>query len=122
MPRKKRQPAPDELERQATEIIRKADEDMLAQLAANVEALRASFETLKMPSNDPEYLKRLQESDYKRNAISNKVETIHIVPDGGKTWIGVGLTNPRNHADAMEVARLMGEHFEARVINHEGDA
>jgi DNA-binding protein H-NS len=121
MPRKKK-PSQAKLESQADEFLRKADEELLGRLAENVEALRASFETLKMPSNDPEYLKRLQESDNKRNAISNKVETIHIVPDGGKTWIGVGLTNPRNHADAMEVARLMGEHFEARVINHEGDA
>jgi DNA-binding protein H-NS len=111
-----------ELEREADAILRKADHDLLAAMAENVEALRVGFEAIKLPSNDPEYLKRLQVTEAQRNAISNKIETVHIVPDNGKTWIGIGLTNPRHHADALEVAQQMGEHFECRVITHEKDA
>jgi len=118
--RKQQGPTPEELEAQADALLSKADHDLLVSLAENMDVLRAGFEQLKMPSNDPEYLKRLQDADAQRNAIANKVDTIHIVPDKGKTWIGVGLTNPRSNAEAQEVARLMGQHFEAKVINHEG--
>lgn len=107
------------LEREADAILAK---DQLAAIAENVELIREGFESLKLPSNDPEYLKRLQTSDAQRAAIANAVEAIHIIPDeGGKTWIGVGLTNPRDHATALETAKRLGEHLEARIISHETD-
>lgn len=119
MARKRKQKVtPEKLEKQADDILQ-ADAEMLSRLAENVEALRAGFEQLTLPNNDPEYLRRLRDADAQRAAIANKVDAIHIIPDKGKTWVGVGLTNPRNHAEALEVARRMGEHFEAKVINHE---
>jgi DNA-binding protein H-NS len=120
--KKQPKPTPEELDAQADELLRQSDHALLVSMAENVEALRAGFEAIKLPSNDPEYLKRLQVTEAQRNAISNKIETVHIVPDNGKTWIGIGLTNPRHHADALEVAKQMGEHFECRVITHEKDA
>ena len=114
--RRARQPSPEALEAKADEILAKDREE---RWLGEISALRECYEQLKMPSNDPEYLKRLQTTEACRNAIANQVETVHVVPDGNKTWIGIGLTNPRHHADALEVARKMGEHFEARVISHE---
>jgi hypothetical protein len=110
---------PDELERQADAIIRRGDDELLAEIRRNSETLERIQQELLQPRNDPEYLKRLEEADAARSFIANKVETVHIVPDGGKTWVGLGLTNPRHHADALEVARRLGEHFEATVISHD---
>lgn len=114
----KRRPrkSPSELEAEADAILAKdREERWLGEIAA----LRGCYEELVKPSNDPEYLKKLKATEATRNEIANKIASVHIVPDNGKTWIGVGLTNPRHHADALEVARMMGEHFEARVITHE---
>ena len=123
MARKKQpKPTPEELDAQADELLRQSDHALLVSMAENMEAIRAGFDQLKLPSNDPSYLQKLQTTEACRNAIANQVETVHVVPDGNKTWIGIGLTNPRHHADALEVARKMGEHFEARVITHEDKA
>ncbi len=121
MARRKRQqgPSPEELEAKADAILAQADRDMIKAMAENVQALCDGFAQLKLPSNDPEYLKTLQTSEARRNAIANQIATVHVVPDGGETWIGVSINNRRDHAAALEVARQMGEHFEAKVITHE---
>lgn len=118
MNRKRNRPSPAELEAQADELLRKADHDMLEAIAANVQTLCEGFAELRQPSNDPEYLKRLQTSEAQRNAIANKVHSVGVFPDGYETWIGVSVGNRRNQADVREVARLLGEHLEAPVINH----
>jgi len=107
------------LESKANAILAQADRDAIKAMAENVEVIRASFEQLKLPSNDPEYLARLQKVDDARNQISNQVESIHIVPDGGTTWLGVGLVNPKDHATARAVAEQMRDHFEAKLIAYE---
>ena len=117
-PRKKTKPTIDELDAWATNFLVKQDE-MMAKHMAKLEAI--DIET-RQPSNDPEYLKAIEQRDKNREAIANKVDTVHIIPDNGKTHLGVTLTNPRHHADAREVGRLMAEHFEAKLIAHEDPA
>jgi hypothetical protein len=117
--KKKPKPTSEELEAQADAIL-EADRDKSAQILAEISALRECYDELRKPSNDPEYLRALQTHEARRNAIANKVQTIHIVPDGpDKTWVAVGLADPRNKAEAHDVARRMGEHFEAKIISHE---
>lgn len=120
MSRKPKKPAPAELEAQADAILRRDETALLKQIATGVEALEACYKELIQPRNDPHYVKALEDRETQRNAIANAVDKVHIVPDGGKTWIAVGLTNPRDHAAAMETARRMGEHFEAEIIRHQG--
>jgi hypothetical protein len=118
----------DKIGSQADEILRRDNERMQRELEMadllkrNTELMEQIHSDLIKPSDDPEYLKALQTRDKTRERIANKVETVHVVPDGNKTWLGIGLTNPRHHADALEVAKQMGEHFECRVITHEKDA
>jgi hypothetical protein len=104
------------LELQADAILEKDREERWLQ---EIAALRECYEQLRKPSDDPEYLQRLKDVEAQRNAIANKIQAVHIVPDKLKTWIAVGLTNPNSKADAHDIARRMGEHFEARVISHD---
>lgn len=104
-----------DLERQADDIL-KAD---IQGIAANVQMLCENFASLQQPSNDPVYLARILASEATRNAIANKTKLIHVVPDKAGTWIGVELQDPKHHADALEVARQMGQHFEAPIKSHE---
>ncbi len=114
--KRKKGPTPEELEAQADEILRQADHDMLKAIAENVEALRQGMEALKLPSNDPEYLKRLQATEAARNAIANRVNQVDIVPDGAKSYLGLGSFT---HGDARELAMLLSSHFEAKIRQHE---
>jgi hypothetical protein len=114
--KKKNRPSPEELEAQADELLRKADHDLLVALAENVEALRQGMESLKLPSNDPHYLSKLQATEAARNAIANKINQIDIVPDGQKSYLGIGSFK---HGDARELALLLSSHFEAKIRQHE---
>lgn len=108
------------LERQADAILSAANDAVMAELAKHTTLLEAMQLQLTQPRNDPEYLKTLEANEANRNAISNKVSSVHIVPDNGRTWLSIGLTEPRNHAEAIETARKLGQHLEAEVINHDG--
>ncbi len=112
MARRKQKPSPVELEAQADEILRNADRDMLEAIAANVQALCEGMAALKLPSNDPEYLKRLQASDAQRSALSNLILQVDVVRDGHKTYLGVGSFP---HGDALDIARRLSEHLEAKI-------
>jgi hypothetical protein len=105
MSRKKR-PDPAELEAQADQILH---QDIL-------KAIHEGFEALKLPSNDPEYLRNLQASDAARNAIANKLTQVDLVPDGNRTYLGVGSFQ---HHEAREVAQLLASHFELKIRQHE---
>jgi hypothetical protein len=104
------------LEAQADELLRKADHDLLVTLAENMEAIRVGMESLKLPSNDPEYLKKLQVNEAARNAIANRISQIDIVPDGQKSYIGIGSFK---HHEARELALLLSSHLEAKIRQHE---
>ena len=116
MAKKKQKPTSEELEAQADELLRKADHDLLVALAENVEALRQGMESLKLPSNDPHYLARLQSVDAARTAIANRINQVDIVPDGAKSYLGLGSFT---HGDARELAMLLSSHFEAKIRQHE---
>lgn len=116
MTRKPKRPTPEELEAQADDILRQADHAMLEAIAANVQTLCEGFAQLKLPSNDPEYLKRLQVSDAMRSAIANKLTQIDIVPDGNKSYLGVGSFN---HGEAREIALKLAELFETKIRQHQ---
>jgi hypothetical protein len=103
------------LEAQADELLRKADHDLLVTLAENMEAIRVGMESLKLPSNDPEYLKKLQVNEAARNAIANRISQIDIVPDGQKSYIGIGSFK---HHEARELALLLSSHLEAKIRQH----
>ena len=112
-PRKtKKQTARDALEDAGTEIL-------LRELAAHAEALRNFHADLVKPSNDPEYLRRLQEADAARSYIANKITQIDIVPDGHRSYLGVGSFK---HHEALELAEKLAEHFEAKIRKHEAAA
>ena len=119
--RKQHQPSSEELEDMGTKILESADKAMLEAIAANVQTLCDSFAQLKLPSDDPEYLKKLQTTEAQRNAIANQVGAIHVYsdPDKGETWLSVSINNRRDQATAIETARQMGEHFEAKVIRYD---
>ncbi len=116
MSRKKKQRQSPEALDAAADAILKADRDMLLAIKENVEALCDGFAQLKLPSNDPEYIKRLQASEAARNAIANRLTQIDIVPDGAKSYLGVGSFT---HHEAKEVALLLAEHFEMKIRQHE---
>lgn len=110
--KKKQRSSPEDLEAKATEIIESADRAMLEAMAANIQTLCDGFAELKLPNNDPEYLKRLQTSEAARNAIANRLTQIDLVPDGNKTYLGVGSFQ---HHEALELARQLAEHFETKI-------
>ncbi len=116
MGRRKQKPTPIELDKQADAILATADRDMLEAIAANVQTLCEGFSQLKLPSNDPEYLKRLQVSEAARNAIANRLTQVDLVPDGNKTYLGVGSFP---HHEARELAQMLSEHFETKIRRHE---
>lgn len=117
MPRKnQKRPSSEELEAKADEILRKDKEDLLAQIAKNTEMLERIQAELLQPRNDPHYLQKLQENEANRNAIANKISQIDIVPDGNKSYLGVGRFT---HGDARELALLLSSHFEAKIRQHE---
>lgn len=119
MARKKPKPTQaelDALEAQADAILAKADHDLLVEMARNVQLMAEGFEQLKLPSNDPEYLRKLQAAEAARSAIANKVTQIDIVPDGAKSYLGVGSFK---HHEALELARRLADHLEAKIRVHE---
>ena len=105
------------LEQEASDIL-KRDEELIRKLGVHADALRECYQELLKPRNDPAYLKRLEEADETRAAISNEIDKVHIVPDRGRTWIALSLTS-RSHAKAIETARRLGEHFEAEILRHD---
>ena len=119
MTRKKQKPTPEELDRQADEILETADRAMLEAIAANVQTLCEGFAQLKLPSNDPEYLRRLQASDAARSAIANKLTQVDVVKDGNRTYLGVGSFQ---HHEALDIARRLSEHFELTIRTWEQPA
>ncbi len=112
-----------ELEAQADKLLAEAEHDrkMLSAVLENTQTILDGFAQLKLPSNDPEYLKKLQDHDRNRSAIANSIGALHVYsdPDKGETWIGVSVVNRRHTASVIETARLMGEHFEAKVIKYD---
>lgn len=116
MTRKRKRPTPEELEAGADAILRQSDHDTLIRMAENVEMIRASFEQLKLPSNDPDYLRKLQVTEATRAAIANKLTQIDIVPDGNKSYLGIGSFQ---HHEALELARKLAEHFETKIRAYE---
>ncbi len=103
----------DPLEKEADELLRKQDHDMLQAILENTQALCDGLAQLKLPSNDPDYLRRLQTSDAARAALSNRLTRLDIVPDGQKTWISVGSFP---HHEAVDLARKLADHFEITDI------
>jgi hypothetical protein len=106
----------DPLEREADKLLAEQDHDLLLRLVESTEAIREGMETLKLPSNDPEYLRRLQTSEATRNAIANQLTQIDLVPDGDKTYLGVGRFT--NH-EALELARKLADHFETKIRQYD---
>ena len=116
----KRTADPAELEAQADALLQR-DAELIAKLGAHADAMRDCYQELLKPRNDPEYLKRLEQSDADRSAIANEIDKVHIVPDKGRTWLALSLTS-RSHAKALETARRLGDHFEAQIHSHEDPA
>ncbi len=114
--RRKQGPTPEQLDAEADAILRKADRDMLLAMAENVQTLCEGFAQLKLPSNDPEYLSRLQASEAARNAIALRILQIDIVPDGAKSYLGIGSFT---HHEALELARQLADHFETKIRQHQ---
>lgn len=100
------------LKLQADAILAQDDRDQIKAIAVNVQTLLDGYAELRLPSNDPEYLKRLQISDVQRNAIANKITQIDLVPDGNKTYLGVGSFQ---HHEARELAQQLADHFETKI-------
>ena len=71
------------------------------------------------PRNDPAYLASLEAHEKDRTQVANVTAAVHHVVDGGRSWLSIGMTNPRDHAAASEAARVLGRHLEAPVIRHE---
>lgn len=108
---KTKQPDWEKLDAWASAFLERAE----ALQAATNRLEEIAKETLQ-PRNDPEYLAALQARDKTREAIANKIDMLHLVPDLDKTWISAAFS----HADGEEVARLMQEHFEAKLHRHAG--
>ncbi len=105
------------------EILRRDNErmerelEMTDLLKRNTELMEQIHKDLIKPSDDPEYLKRLQANEAERNAIANKINQIDIVPDGLKSYVGVGSFN---HDEAKELSLLLASHFEvSKIRQHE---
>lgn len=113
---KKQKPSPEALEAQADEFLANADREAIHAILENVQALREGMESLKLPSNDPAYLERLQKADRDRSEIANHIAQIDIVPDGNKSYLGVGSFQ---HHEARALAELLSGHFEAKIRQHE---
>jgi len=95
---------------------------MYMEFAATPEGTRfleAQQAELVAPRNDPDYVASLEAHEKDRTQVANVTATVHHVVDGGRSWLSVGMTNPRDHAAASEAARVLGRHLEAPVIRHE---
>ncbi len=108
----KTKPSLEDVEAQADEFLRNADREAIHTILENVQALRDGMESLKLPSNDPQYLERLQQSDRIRAQIAERIIQIDVVADGGKSYLGVGSFT---HGDARALAELLSTHLEAKV-------
>ena len=95
------------------------DAQLLQDLGQHVEALQHCYQELLRPRNDPQYVATLEAHEKDRTQVANVTATVHHVVDGGRSWLSVGMTNPRDHAAASEAARVLGRHLEAPVIRHE---
>jgi hypothetical protein len=84
-----------------------------------VRFLEAQQAELTAPRNDPAYLQTLEDHEKDRTLVANQAAAIHHTVDSGRSWLSIGLTNPRDHAAASEAARVLGRHLEAPVIRHE---
>ena len=96
--------------------------ELYLQFAASPEGIRlaeAQQAELTAPRNDPAYLQTLEDHEKDRTQVANVTATVHHTVDSGRSWLSVGLTNPRDHAAASEAARVLGRHLEAPVIRHE---
>ncbi len=114
--KKPRGPTPEQIEAQADEFLLNADREMLLAISQNVQAICDGMEALKLPSNDPHYLAKLQACDRTRVAIANKLTQVDIIPNGNKCFIGVGHFHS---GEAREIARMLSEHFETKILVHE---
>ncbi len=115
MARKKQKPTPEQIEAQADEFLLNADREMLLAISQNVQAICDGMAELRLPSNDPKYLERLQQKERDVSAIAERIIQIDIVPDGKKSYIGVGSFNT---ADAQSLARDISALFEAKIRQH----
>ena len=112
----------DKLGSQADEILRRDSERMQRELEMadvikrNTELLEQIQRDLVKPSDDPEYIKKLQTTQAARDAAANKITQIDLVPDGEKTYVGVGAFR---HGEARELGLLLSSHFEAKIRQHE---
>ena len=96
--------------------------ELYLQFAASPEGIRlaeAQQAELTAPRNDAAYLQTLEDHEKDRTLVANQTATVHHTVDGGRSWLSIGLTNPRDHARASEAARVLGRHLEAPVIRHE---
>jgi hypothetical protein len=84
-----------------------------------VRFLEAQQAELTAPRNDPAYLQTLEDHEKDRTQVANVTATVHHTVDSGRSWLAIGLTNPRDHAAASEAAHVLGRHLEAPVIRHE---
>ncbi len=117
--RKQQKPTPEQIEAQADEFLLNADREMLLAISQNVQALCDGMAELKLPSNDPEYLSRLQRSDEARAYISNKLTQIDVVRDGNRTYLGVGSFQ---HGEALDLSRRLADLFECKIRSWEQEA
>ena len=106
------------MEGQADAILAR-DAQLVQELGQHADALQACYRELLAPRNDPQYLQALENHEADRQAIANVTASVHHVVDGGKSWLSIGLTNPRNHAAASEAARQLGRHLEVPLIRHD---
>ena len=96
--------------------------ELYLQFAASPEGIRlaeAQQAELTAPRNDAAYVQTLEDHEKDRTLVANQTATVHHTVDGGRSWLSIGLTNPRDHAGASEAARVLGRHLEAPVIRHE---
>jgi hypothetical protein len=96
--------------------------ELYLQFAASPEGIRlaeAQQAELTAPRNDAAYVQTLEGHEKDRTLVANQTAAVHHTVDGGRSWLSIGLTNPRDHARASEAARVLGRHLEAPVIRHE---
>ncbi len=116
MARKKQQkPTPEAVEAQTQEFLANADREAIFAILENVQALREGMESLKLPSNDPQYLERLQQAEQARSRIASKLTQVDVIPDGNKSYLGVGHFT---HHEALDIARRLSDHFELKIRHH----
>ena len=96
--------------------------ELYLQFAASPEGIRlaeAQQAELTAPRNNATYVETLEGHERDRTLVANQTAAVHHTVDGGKSWLSIALTNPRDHTRALEAARVLGRHFEAPVIRHE---